>query len=209
MRYNHRWGIGAVLLLASLAGGCDKFGTSQETPEPAQTPSDKDLQKISYMTSDNTGPHGRKVYSHLQEAKTCGDLEIAMRWNRPPNVAGGQFGMKMIYLTGSVPADLPNDSEVFIAASIEKGDPLVAGGEAWLLKMKDGSLAQAAEMPDLLQKQDQDSEVGKLAALEKPNKPGRAFCGQAVFQGRRGKDPVQDERKIPLFSMLYAVDRAK
>ena len=209
MRCNHLWGIGTVILLASLVGGCDKFGTSQQTPEPAETPSDTALKKISYMTSDNTGPHGRKLYSHLEEAKTCGDLELAMRWNRPPNVAGGQFGMKMVYLTGSVSADLPNDTEVFISASIEKGDPLVAGGEAWLLKMKDGSLAQAAEMANLLEKQDQDTQVGKLGALEKPNKPGRAFCGQAVFQGLRGKDPAQDEKKIPLFSMLYAMDRAK
>ena len=209
MSYNPSLRIGAMILLASLTGGCDKLGMGNSVPEPAETPTDAALQKISYMTSANTGPQGRKLYTHLEEAKSCGDLELAMRWNRPPNVAGGPFSKKMIYLTDAIPADLPKDAEVFIAASIEKGDPLVAGGEAWILKMKNGSLAQAAEMASFMEKQDQDTQGGKLVALEKPNKPGRAFCGQAVYQGLNGKDPVQDAQKIPLFSMLYAMDREK
>jgi hypothetical protein len=209
MRYNPALRIGALLLLASLAGGCDKLGVGNAPPEPAATPTDTALQKIGYMTSANTGPQGRKQYTHLEEAKSCGDLELAMRWNRPPNVAGGPFSKKLIYLTDTIPADLPKDSEVFIVASIEKGDPLVAGGEAWILKMKDGSLAQAAEMANFMEKQEQDIQGSKLVTLDKPNKPGRAFCGRAAYQGLNGKDPVQDEKKIPLFSMLYAMDRDK
>jgi hypothetical protein len=209
MRYNPALRIGALILLVSLTGGCDKLGMGNEPTEPAETPTDTALQKISYMTSANTGPQGRKQYDHLEQAKSCGDLELAMRWNRPPNVAGGPFSKKMIYLTDSIPADLPKDSEVFIVASIEKGDPLVAGGEAWILKMKDGSLAQAAEMSNFIEKQEQDTQGGKLVTLDKPNKPGRAFCGRAAYQGLNGKDPVQDGKKIPLFSMLYAMDRDK
>jgi hypothetical protein len=208
MKYNPALKIGALLLLAGL-GGCDQLGMAKKAVGPPEVPSDADLQKISYMTSADSGPQGRKVYNHLEEAKTCAHLETAMRWNRPPNVAGGPFSKQMVYLTTTVPADLPNDSEVFLVASIEKGDPLVAGGEAWILKMRDGSLVQAAEMADLMQKQEQSTQGGKLVALDKPNKPGRAFCGQAVYQGVKGKDPMQNEKKIPLFSMLYAVDRDK
>jgi hypothetical protein len=209
MRYSCALRIAAMILLASLTGGCDKLGMGNKPTEPAETPTDTALRKISYMTSANTGPQGRKQYDHLEEAKSCGDLELAMRWNRPPNVAGGPFSKKMIYLTDSIPADLPKDSEVFIVASIEKGDPLVAGGEAWILKMKDGSLVQAAEMSNFIEKQEQDTQGGKLVTLDKPNKPGRAFCGRAAYQGLNGKDPVQDGKKIPLFSMLYAMDRDK
>jgi hypothetical protein len=209
MRYNCALRIAAMILLASLTGGCDKLGMGNKPTEPAETPTDTAMHKIGYMTSANTGPQGRKQYDHLEEAKSCGDLELAMRWNRPPNVAGGPFSKKMIYLTDSIPADLPKDSEVFIVASIEKGDPLVAGGEAWILKMKDGSLAQAAEMSNFIEKQEQDTQGGKLVTLDKPNKPGRAFCGRAAYQGLNGKDPVQDGKKIPLFSMLYAMDRDK
>jgi hypothetical protein len=194
-----------VLLLATLTG----CGEAKKVMGPPEVPPDGDLQKISYMTSDNSGPQGRKQYTHLEEAKTCAHLETAMRWNRPPNVPGGLFSKQMVYLTSTVPADLPYESEVFIVGSIEKGDPLVAGGEAWLLKMHDGSLVQAAEMADRLQKQEQETQDSKTPALDKPNKPGRAFCGQAVFQGVKGKDPMQDEKKIPLFSMLFAMDRDK
>lgn len=200
--------MGAVLVAAGLAG-CDQFGAAKKALGPPEVPSDTELKKISYMTAENSA-QGRKTYTHLWEAKTCGDLETAMRWNRPPNVAGGSFGKQMVYVTTTVPADLPEESEVLLAGTIEKGDPLVAGGEAWILKMHDGALVQAAEMPDFIQKQEQDT-VGNsgAAALDKPNKPGRAFCAHAVFQGVKGKDPNQEDKKIPLFSVLYAIDREK
>jgi hypothetical protein len=197
-------------LLALALGGCDQFGAAKKAMGPPEVPSDAELKKISYMTAENSGPQGRKTYTHLWEAKTCADFETAMRWNRPPNVRGGSFGMQMVYLTDTVPADLPKDSEVFLRGTIEKGDPLVAGGWAWIVKMKDGSLVQAAEMQDFITKQDQET-VGnsKAMTLDKPSKPGRAFCGQAAYQGLNGKDPNQEDKKIPLFSMLYAIDREK
>jgi hypothetical protein len=196
---------GAFLLLAGLTG-CDQ---ASKVVGPPEVPSDAELQKISYMTMAD-GSQGRKTYTQLWEARTCSDLETAMRWNRPPNVAGGSFGKRLVYLTNTIPADLKDESEVFIVASIEKGDPLVAGGEVWLLKMRDGSLAQAAETADFLTQQEaQTAGSPNQAALTKPNKPGRAFCGHGAFQGVRGKDPMQEEKKIPLFSMFYTIDRDK
>jgi len=69
---------------------------------------------------------------------------------------------------------------------------------------------QAAEMQDFITKQDQET-VGnsKAMTLDKPSKAGRVLCGQAVFQGLKGKDPNQEDKKIPLLSMLYAIDREK
>jgi hypothetical protein len=201
--------IGAFALAAALAG-CDQFGGAKKALGPPEVPSDAQLKKIAYMTAENSGPQGRKSYTHLWQARTCADLETAMRWNRPPNVSGGSFGKQMVYLVDSVPADLPINSEVFIRGTIEKGDQLVAGGWAWIVKMNDGSLLQAAEMQDFITKQDQET-VGnsKAMTLDRPGKPGRAFCGQAVFQGVKGKAPNQEGQKIPLFSMLYAIDRDK
>jgi len=209
MKYSKSLFMGACLLAAGLTG-CDQFGGAKKALGPPEVPSDAAMKKIGYMTAENTGPQGRKSYNPLWEAKTCGDFETAMRWNRPPNVAGGSFGKQMVYLTDTVPADLPENSEVVIRGTIEKGDQLVAGGWAWIVKMKDGSLLQAAEMQDFITKQDQET-VGnsKAMTLDKPSKPGRAFCGQAVYQGLKGKDPNQEDKKLPLFSMLYAIDREK
>ena len=209
MKYSKSVSIGAFLVAAALAG-CDQFGGARKAMGPPEVPSDAQLKKISYMTAENSGPQGRKSYTHFWEAKSCADFETAMRWNRPPNVAGGSFGKQMVYLTDTVPADLPENSEVFIRGTIEKGDQLVAGGWAWILKMKDGSRVQAAEMQDFITKQDQET-VGnsKAMTLDKPSKAGRVVCGQAVFQGMKGKDPNQEDKKIPLLSMLYAIDREK
>ena len=200
----------AVFLVAAGLAGCDQLGGAKKAMGPPEVPSDAQLKKISYMTAENSGPQGRKSYTHFWEAKSCADFETAMRWNRPPNVAGGSFGKQMVYLTDTVPADLPENSEVFIRGTIEKGDQLVAGGWAWILKMTDGSRVQAAEMQDFITKQDQET-VGnsKAMTLDKPSKAGRVVCGQAVFQGMKGKDPNQEDKKIPLFSMLYAIDREK
>src|ERR1700753_1959002 len=206
MKRNTAMKWGALFARASRAG-CDKLASINKVAGPPETPPEADLAKISYMSSANAGPQGRKVYDHLEQAKSCADLEIAMRWHRPPNVSGGPFGKQMVYLGQTVPADLSQDSEVFLRAKIEKGDPLVAGGEVWLLRMTDGTAVQAAEMADFLEKQERASQDSKVVALEKPNKPGRVFCGQAVYQGLKGKDPAQEDKKIPLFSVLYAMDR--
>jgi len=209
MKHSISFSTGALFLALGLAG-CDKFGSAGKALGPPEVPSDAQLKKISYMTTENSGPQGRKSYVHLWEAKSCADLETAMRWNRPPNVPGGSFGKQMVYLTETVPADLPDNSEVFLRGTIEKGDQLVAGGWAWIVKMKDGSRLQAAEMQDFITKQDSETAGNsKAMTLDKPSKPGRAFCGHAVFQGLKGKDPDQQDKKIPLFSMLYAIDREK
>ena len=209
MRRPLAFNIGVVLLLASLAGGCDKLGMGNSAPVADGAPAEQELRKIGYMSSADSGPKGRKLYSQLEEARTCGDFELAMRWNRPPEIEAGPFKKKMVYLSQSVPADLPKDSEVFLAGKIERWDPLSAGGAGWHLRMRDGTVVQAIETASFWEKQEQDSqERGKRAAFVKPNKPGRIFCGQAVYQGLAGKDPAQST-PIPLFSVLFAMDRDK
>jgi hypothetical protein len=199
--------IAPALFLASLTGGCDQLGLGNKAPEPDGAPAEQELQKISYMSSSGPEAKGRKLYSHYEEARTCGDFELALRWNRPPNVAGGVFNKKIVYLTSGVPDDLPKDSEVFITGTIEQGKSLGSGTLGWRLRMRDGTVVQAIEMQDFLEKQEQAAQDGKWVALERPNKPGRAFCGQGVYQGVMGKDPDHPEKPIPLVSILFAMDR--
>jgi hypothetical protein len=167
----------------------------------------QELQKISYMSSSDSPAKSRKLFSHYEEARTCGDFELAMRWNRPPNVAGGVFNRKIVYLTSGVPNNLAKDSEVFIIGTIEQGKSLGSGTQGWLLRMRDGTVVQAIEMQNFLEKEEQAAQDGKPVALEKPNKPGRAFCGQGVYQGMMGKDPDHADKPIPLVSILFAMDR--
>jgi hypothetical protein len=199
--------IAPALVLASLTCGCDQAGLGNKAPEPDGAPAEQELQKISYMSSSGPQTKGRKLYSHYEEAKTCGDFELALRWNRPPNVAGGVFNKKIVYLTSGIPDDLPKDSEVFITGTIEQGKSLGSGTLGWQLRMRDGTVAQAIEMQNFLEKQEQAAQDGKWVALERPNKPGRAFCGQGVYQGVMGKDPDHPEKPIPLVSILFAMDR--
>jgi hypothetical protein len=74
--------------------------------------------------------------------------------------------------------------------------------------MRDGTVVQAAEMGDYIAKQEQETQGDKLGALNQPDKPGRVFCGHGIYQGVMGRDPggTQD-KKVPLVSMLYAMDR--
>src|SRR5262249_4724723 len=74
-------GLGVLLLLANMAG-CDRLRPGSQTPADDGAPSEKELKKISYMSTANAGPKGRKVYDRVQEAKSCHDFELAMRWNR-------------------------------------------------------------------------------------------------------------------------------
>jgi hypothetical protein len=208
MRHNRVPRAATVLLLTTLVGGCDQLGLGNRAPEQPEVPSAQELGKISYLPSAASTPNGRKVYSHFAIAKSCEDFQLAMRWNRPPNIAGGSFGKKMVYLTSTFPADLPKESEVFISGTIVKGDRLVGGGQAWYLHMQDGTVVQAAEMGDYIAKQEQETQGDKLGALNQPDKPGRVFCGHGIYQGVMGRDPdgTQD-KKVPLVSMLYAMDR--
>jgi hypothetical protein len=200
--------IGVVLLLAGVTVGCDKLGMGEPPPADDGAPDEAQLHKIRYMSSDNTGPKGRKLYTHLDEAKTCKDLELAMRWNRPPNLEGGPFHKKLTYLTEEFPADLPKNTEVFVMARIDRGQMLAAGGAGWLLHMKNGSVIQAVESTTFWEKQEQDAQQSKVAAIIKPTNPGRAFCGHGVYQGPIAKDS-EGNQNIPLISMLYSMDRDK
>ncbi len=197
--------VGLLLLFASLVVGCDKLGIGEQPPADDGAPDEAQLKKIHYMSSENTGPKGRKLYTHLDEAKTCKDLELAERWNRPPNIEGGPFHKKMTYLTEEVPSDLPKDTEVFVVARIERGQMLPAGGAGWLLHMKNGSVIQAVESTNFWEKQEQDAQENKKAAIAKPTKPGRVFCGHGVYQGPIAKD--SEGHSLPLISMLYSMDR--
>jgi hypothetical protein len=195
------------MVLVSLTCGCDQLGIGNKVPESDGAPSEQELQKISYMSSSDSQSQDRKLYGHYEEAKTCGDFELAMRWNRPPNVAGGVFHKKIVYLTSGMPADLPKDSEVFITGTIQKGTNLGSGALGWHLRMTDGTVVQAVEMQNFLAKQEQAAQDGKSVALQKPNKPGRTLCAQGVYQGSVGKDPDHPQQSIPLISILFAMDR--
>jgi hypothetical protein len=208
MRLSNSSRVGLVILMTNVMPGCDKLGMGNETPVADGAPAEQQLQQISYMSASDSGSKGRKVYDHLGEARTCSDFELAMRWNRPPNVEGGAFHKKLVYLNTQFPEDLPKETEVLITARIERAAALPSGGAVWLLRMKDGSVVQAAESADFWEKQELDSQQGKVVALDRPTKPGRAFCGQGVYQGLVGKDPKQNAN-TPLVSMLFSMDREK
>jgi hypothetical protein len=196
----------SVALLVVCLAGCERLGLGEHAAAP-EVPSEQALQKISYLPSADSGPKGRKLFDHVEQAHSCEDYELAMRWNRPPNIEGGLFHKKMVYLTGGVPADLPKDSEVFLRGRIERADNLAAGGILWVLALADGSRAQAIEASNFLQKQDETAQESRNAALVKPNKAGRMLCGQGVYQGRVGKAPDEADNKLPLVSMMFAMDR--
>lgn len=210
MRHRPASSLIILFLATGLAAGCDRLGIGgHQAPVADGAPSEQELQKIGYMTADNTGPQGRKLYTHYEQARTCADFELAMRWNRPPNIESGPFHKKMIYITSSVPADLPKDSEVFLTGAIEEGETLPSGAARWYVKLHDGTRVQAIETADYYEKEEQEAQDGgKQTALVDPNRPRRAFCGQGVYQGLAGKDRDQDKR-LPLVSMLFTMDRKK
>jgi hypothetical protein len=213
MRLKGSTALGLMLFLAAAVSGCDRLGLDKlgwgDSATPAGgdgAPDENQLRKISYMSTDSAGPQGRRLYSHPEQAKTCGDFELAMRWNRPPNVAGGPFHQKLRFVGAQLPADLPKNTEVFIQGRIERGQILPSGDAVWLLRMKDGPTVQAVEATNFWEKQEQDSQLGKTVAVVKPTKPGRAFCGHGVYQGAIAKNPA-DGSNIPVVSMIYSMDR--
>src|SRR5512146_928096 len=92
---------GAALLLPMLLAGCSKFQLGGKS-HSAELPTPRQLKEIRYM-SQATGPDGRRYFNHLEQAKSCHDLEIAMRWNRPPDVKGGPFDAKMVSASAQFP----------------------------------------------------------------------------------------------------------
>ena len=195
-----------ALAVVTLAAGCDQLGLGHKAVESQDLPSPEALAKIGYMTTAASGPEGRKVYTRLEEARSCGDFELAMRWNRPPDVAGGPFHQKLIFLTKSIPADLPKNSEVFIVGVIERGGTLASGAGGWSLRMQDGSQAQAIETAGLWEKQEQAAQDGGVTAIVDPETPGRLLCAHGIYQGVVGKASGQSA-DIPLVSVLFAMDR--
>jgi len=200
--------VAVLALLASLIIGCDKLKANSESQQSASRPSPQELHKISYMSQATVGPNGQTIFDHLEQAKSCRDLELAMRWNRPPDVASGPFNAKMVYLSSSVPADLPKQSEVFISGKIKRGQSLSSGSSGWSLKMKDGSEVQVIEPSDYWEKQEQTQQEGGSASIVKPYTPGRTFCGRGIYQGPIGKS-LDDGQSVPLVEMLFGMDRAR
>ncbi|HJS88547.1 MAG TPA: hypothetical protein VJ738_01110 [Steroidobacteraceae bacterium] len=196
----------ALLLLAALLAGCDKLGLGQPH-RSKELPTAQQLKRIAYM-SQAAGPDGRRTFDRLGQAKSCHDFEIAMRWNRPPDVKGGPFNQKMVYLTAGVPADLPKDSEVFLAGGIEQGQALPSGGSVWAVRLKDGSEVQAVEAPNYAQKQEEAQQNGGSATMIHPYTHGRAFCAYGVYQGATGLS-LDQKQHVPLVSVLFAMDRRR
>jgi hypothetical protein len=198
---------GALLVAVTVLNGCDKLRLDSGPPVSTERPTPKELQRIQYM-SQVASPDGHKVFDHLEQARSCRDLELAMRWNRPPDVEGGPFSQKLIYLSKQVPVDLPKQSEVLVSGTIERGESLPSGAWGWSLEMTDGSEIQAIEPAEYWQKQEQAQQDGGPVAIVKPNAPGRKLCAHGVYEGLIGKSPKRDG-PVPLVSVLFALDRRK
>lgn len=200
--------LATFILLATAVAGCGKLHLGSEPPPSStQLPSARQLERIGYM-SQSAGPEGRRVFDKLGQARSCRDLETAMRWNRPPDIKGGPFNEKMIYLTSGIPANLPSQSEVFIVGSIERGQSLPSGAWGWTLKMQDGSEVQAIEPAEYWQKQEQAQQEGGAAAIVKPYAQDRKLCGNGVYQGEAGRS-LNGTGKVPLVSVLFSIDRRR
>lgn len=199
--------IATVLVLPALLGGCDKLHLSSEPTSSTQLPTSRQLERISYM-SQSPGPDGRRVFDKLGQARSCRDLEVAMRWNRPPDVPGGPFNTKMIYLSSGIRSGLPKQSEVFFVGTIERGESLPSSGWGWSLKMQDGSEVQAIESAEYWQKQEQAQQEGSAPAIVKPYAPGRKVCGYGIYQGEIGR-ALNGTGQVPLVSVLFSIDRRR
>lgn len=194
----------ATLLLATSLAGCDKLGLGGK-PEKPQLPTPRQLKYVRYM-SQAPGPDGRKLFNHLSQARTCYDLEVAMRWDRPPNVKGGPFDDRMVYISSGVPADLPKNSEVFLSGVIEQGQTLPSGGSVWAVKLKSGGAVQAVETSEYTAKQEEAQQSGGHPTMVHPYTPGRVFCGYGFYQGNTGT-ALNGHGHVPLVSILFAMDR--
>lgn len=202
--------VAAALVLAALLTGCDKLdklGLGSGQQQSKELPTARQLRTIGYM-SQSKGADGRPVYDHLEQAKSCQDLEIAMRWNRPPDIKAGPFNEKMTYVSAGVPPGLPKTSEVFVTGVIKAGQSMPSGGSVWSLKLKDGSEIQAIETPEYMEKQDEAQQSGGHATMSHPYTPGRLLCAYGVYQGNIGM-ALQQPGRVPLISILFAMDRVR
>lgn len=200
---------GAALLLAASLTGCGKLGLGGKPQQSHELPTARQLKAISYMSqSQPAGPDGRRLYDRLEQAKSCHDLETAMRWNRPPDIKSGPFDQKMVYVSSSMPANLAKNAEVFITGVIKAGQTLPSGGSVWSLRLKDGSEVQAVESPEYMEKQDEAQQAGGHATMLHPYTPGRLLCAYAVYQGPIGT-ALSQHGHVPLLSVLFAMDRVR
>jgi hypothetical protein len=198
---------GATLLLAALLTGCGKLGLGRQPQQSKQLPSPRELKQIRYM-SQTAGQDGRRVYDSLEQAKSCHDLEIAMRWNRPPDVKSGPFDERMVYVSQGIPAGLSKNAEVFFTGVIKAGRSLSSGGSVWSLKLKDGSEIQAVETAEYSQKQEEAQQAGGHATMLHPYTPGRLLCAYGIYQGTTGM-ALDQKGHVPLVSVLFAMDRLR
>lgn len=196
-----------ALALAALLAGCAKLGLGGQPPQSKQLPTARQLKAIAYM-SRSQGANGRPVYDHLEQAKSCHDFEMAMRWNRPPDIKAGPFNEKMTYVSAGMPVGLAKTSEVVVTGVIKAGQSLPSGGSVWSLRLKDGSEIQAIETPEFMQKQDEAQQSGGHATMSHPYTPGRFLCAYGVYQGNIGM-ALQQPGRVPLISILFAMDRLK
>ncbi len=206
--------VGTAVALAVLLAGCnklslDKLGLGGQPTQSKQLPTPRQLKAIAYMSQAKGGPNGRLVYDHLEQAKSCHDLEIAMRWNRPPDIKAGPFNQRMTYITSGVPASLSKSSEVFLTGKIRAGQSLPSGGSVWSLTLQDGSEVQAIETPEYTEKQEEaQQQPDAPASMYHPYTAGRLLCVYGVYQGDIGM-ALGQPRHVPLVSVLFAMDRSK
>ena len=196
-----------LLLPALLLAGCAKLGLSGKAPRSADLPTPRQLRAIRYM-SRTVGPDGRRIFDRLGQARSCRDFEIAMQWNRPPDVRAGPFDQKMVYLTASMPRDLSKDSEVVLSGVIEQGQALSSGGSVWAVRLKDGSEVQAVETASYADKQEEAQQNGGSVTMVHPYTHGRVLCAYGVYQGITGLS-LNQKRRVPLVSVLFAMDRRR
>jgi hypothetical protein len=198
---------GAGLLLATVLAGCGKLQLGGQPQHSTQLPTPKQLKTIRYMSQSQTpGPGGRRLFDRLEQAKSCHDLEVAMRWNRPPDIKTGPFNDKLVYVSSAVPADLAKNSEVFVSGVIKAGRALTSGGSIWSLKLKDGGELQAVETPEYYDKQAEAQQSGGPATMVHPFTPGRTLCAYGVYQGNIGL-AMDNHGHVPLLSLFFAMDR--
>ena len=205
---------GTALAIAILLAGCsklslDKLGLGGQPAQSQELPTPRQLKAIAYMSQSKDGPNGRLIYDHLEQAKSCHDLDIAMRWNRPPDIKAGPFNEKMTYISSGVPASLSKSTEVFLTGKIKAGQSMASGGSVWALTLQDGSELQAIETPEYAEKQEEaQQQPGAPQTTSHPYTPKRLLCAYGVYQGDIGM-ALGKPQHVPLVSVLFAMDRSR
>jgi hypothetical protein len=201
-----------VLIAFSFLSGCSESGTLDNLSEVKSdsiaslvavdgTPNQKGLERIAYMSRDTAPPN---QFSRLDDAKGCNDLELAIRWNRPPTAAAGQ---QLTYVTSKVPKNLAKGANVFVSGRIIKsGSDRQSGVALWALRLRDGSSAEVIMLPQFWKSLAQESHDAGRKWFIAPETANRMFCGAGSFQGPGETIPGSDT-PVPVFGLLVAMDR--